>query len=287
MATQETTTPPAGSKSQQILTLHDCSPARSMHIAVLGGSFDPITDGHLKCACEIVHARKAQEVWIVPCGTRPDKPSLKTPYMHRLIMCHLAVNTTFGSSFPIRVCDIEMPEEQALSTYHLMQRLKQDYPGKDFSFVLGADLLDSLKAWDAPGVPDAGVRLWNECNFLVLDRPGYEIPDNLPPNFIQLTALAGSTIVTEEVSSSEIRRRISKPQPHQNYAGVRRSPATGTPPHAPSLRSSTGNNFGESERHEIEQAMSSGGNFEMVDGLLTPAVLAHIIRYRLYSSPVL
>ena len=102
--------PAAGSSSQQALTLHDCSPARNTRIAVLGGSFDPITDGHLKCACEIVHARKAQEVWIVPCGTRPDKPSLKTPYMHRLIMCHLAVNTTFGSSFPIRVCDIEMAE---------------------------------------------------------------------------------------------------------------------------------------------------------------------------------
>ena len=98
--------PAAGSSSQQALTLHDCSPARNTRIAVLGGSFDPITDGHLKCACEIVHARKAQEVWIVPCGTRPDKPSLKTPYMHRLIMCHLAVNTTFGSSCPIRVCDI-------------------------------------------------------------------------------------------------------------------------------------------------------------------------------------
>jgi len=55
-------------------------------IAVMGGSFDPITDGHLKCACEIVHAKVADEVWIVPCGRRPDKPSLKTPYMHRLIM---------------------------------------------------------------------------------------------------------------------------------------------------------------------------------------------------------
>jgi len=253
-----------------VLTLHDCSPARNTRIAVLGGSFDPITDGHLKCACEIVHARKAQEVWIVPCGRRPDKPSLKTPYMHRLIMCHLAVNTTFGSSFPIRVCDIEMAEEQALSTYHLMERLKQDYPSKDFCFVLGADLIDSLKTWDAPGVPDAGLRLWNECSFLVLDRPGYEIPENLPPNFIELTPLAGSTIVTEEVSSSEIRRRISKPKPQSHAVGLRRS--------------STGDNFGESEKHEIEQAMSSGGNFEMVDGLLTPAVLAHVIRYRLYSA---
>ena len=94
-----------------------------------------------------------------------------------------------------------------------MKRLKQDYPGKDFCFVLGADLLDSLKAWDAPGVPDAGVRLWNECNFLVLDRPGYEIPDNLPPNFIELTALAGSKIVTEEVPSHRTRTRTPNPDP--------------------------------------------------------------------------
>ena len=28
-----------------------------------------------------------------------------------------------------------------------MKRLKQDYPSKDFCFVLGADLIDSLKAW--------------------------------------------------------------------------------------------------------------------------------------------
>lgn len=62
--------------------------------------------------------------------------------------------------------------------------------------------------------------------------------------------------------------------PQQSHGGVRERRS-----------SSTGENFGESEKHEIEQAMSSGGNFEMVDGLLTPAVLAHIIRYRLYSSP--
>lgn len=244
-----------GSAARLCTTLHECSSKR--HIAILGGSFDPITDGHLKCACEIVHARKAQEVWIVPCGPRPDKPSLKTPYMHRLTMCHLAVNTTFGSQFPIRVSDIEMPEESALSTYHLMQRLKQDYPDKEFMFVIGADLIDSLKSWGAPGVPDAGVRLWNECRFLVLGRPGYEVPESLPANFTQLTAAAGTTIVTEEVSSSEIRRRIAKPQP-QSYVAVRRSGGGSSTPGGSAAGAATTlqqqNNFGESEKYEIEQA---------------------------------
>ena len=216
-------------------------------VAVLGGSFDPITDGHLKCACEIVHARAADEVWIVPCGARPDKPSLRTPYMHRLIMCHLAVDTSFGSHFPIRVCDIEMGEPQALSTYMLLQRLNADHPGTKFMFVLGADLLESIKTWGAPGVENAGEKLYREGNFLLLARPGYDIPLDLPANFKLLTPQAGTRIVTEDVSSSEIRKRIAA-------------------------------NFGETERAEMQQ-----GNFAMVDGLLTPAVLAHIIRYDIYG----
>jgi len=228
--------------------LQPCTPKQSV-VAVLGGSFDPITDGHLKCACEIIHARKADEVWVVPCGVRPDKPSLKTPYFHRMMMCHLAVNTSFGSNFPIRVCDMEMMEERALSTYHLMLRLKREYPYKTFRFCIGADLVPTLKSWDAPGVPDAGERLYNECAFLVMERPGYPMPKDLPSNFTILTPVQGTTIVTEEVSSSEIRRRINT------------------------------KNFGDSERTELEQ-----GNFSMVDGLLPPAVLAHIIRYKLYGK---
>ena len=225
--------------------------SRGTRVAVLGGSFDPITDGHLKCACEIVHARKADEVWIVPCGVRPDKPSLKTPFLHRLTMCHLAVNTSFGSSFPIRVCDIEMEERCALSCWHLMQRLSAEYPDKEFRFVIGADLIADLKSWDAPGVENAGERLYRECRFLVMDRPGYLIPADLPPNFIRLTAAEGTTIVTQEVSSSEMRKRMRMQHVHQ---------------------------FGDDERANMLQ-----GNFTMVDGLLTPAVLAHIMRYRLYS----
>uniref|UniRef100_A0A7S0J7S3 Cytidyltransferase-like domain-containing protein n=1 Tax=Calcidiscus leptoporus TaxID=127549 RepID=A0A7S0J7S3_9EUKA len=218
-------------------------------IGVLGGSFDPITDGHLKCACEIVHAGVADEVWLVPCGVRPDKPSLLTPYLHRLIMCHLAINTSFGSSFPIRACDIEMGEEMALSTYHLMKRLKEQYPGPEFKFVLGGDLIagpGSLRTWDAPGVPDAGERLYKESKFILLDRAGFAVPPDLPPNFTRLKAREGTNMVTEDVSSSEIRRRM---------------------------------NIGKEDLTGLTQ-----GNYQMVDGLLSPPVLAHIIRYKLYIT---
>ena len=63
---------------------------RKMRVAILGGSFNPITNAHLNVACEIVHSKLADEVWIVPCGPRSDKPSLITSTLDRLIMCHLA-----------------------------------------------------------------------------------------------------------------------------------------------------------------------------------------------------
>lgn len=44
-------------------------------------------------------------------------------------------------------------------------------------------------------------------------------------------------------------------------------------------RPSRGTSFGESEKTILE-----AGNFAMVEGLVPPAVLAHIIRYKLYCT---
>ena len=73
---------------------------------VLGGTFDPITDGHLKMAAEVVHSGLVDVCWIVPCGPRKDK-SIRTHILDRLTMAHLAVQSTFSANFPIYVHAIE------------------------------------------------------------------------------------------------------------------------------------------------------------------------------------
>ena len=150
----------------------DLSRARK-RIAIFGGSFNPITNAHLNCAAEIIHSKLADEVWITPCGARPDKASLKTPGLHRLIMCHLAVDTTFGSRFGVKVCDEEMKEPRNIPTIILMRRLKAKHPSYDFSFVVGSDLIPTLHEWDAPGcegrwdaISNAGEKFKEENHFL-------------------------------------------------------------------------------------------------------------------------
>ena len=50
-----------------------------------------------------------------------------------------------------------------------------------------------MRNWTAEGIPDAGVRLWNEKRFLVIPRPegsnagraGVDL-DSLPSNFVKI-----------------------------------------------------------------------------------------------------
>ena len=104
-------------------------------VAVLGGSFDPPTISHLQvrifmfviafkqAAAEIINLFQSNEettddsednsktsqskseeqfsideVWIVPCGLRPDKPNLSNPNQ-RLEMINKAVNDFFPPNF--------------------------------------------------------------------------------------------------------------------------------------------------------------------------------------------
>ena len=198
----------------------------SKKIAILGGSFDPITDAHLKIAAEIIHAQTADEVWVVPCGPRRDKALIASP-LERYLMCNLAVDSSYGSRFPVKVKDFEIFEEEAIPTYFLLQRLGREHPDCELRMVVGADLVPQIKNWRE------GKKLWKEGKFLVIPRPGFE-KQKLPGNFTWLEA-PDLQLAHTQLSSTEIRKRLEK-------------------------------------------------DISLVDGLVPPTVLAHIIRYGLYSK---
>jgi nicotinate (nicotinamide) nucleotide adenylyltransferase len=239
-------------------------------IAVFGGSFNPITNAHLNCAAEIIHSKLADEVWITPCGTRPDKPSLKTPGLHRLIMCHLAVDTTFGSRFGVKVCDEEMKEPRNIPTIVLMRKLKAKHPNYDFSFVVGSDLIPTLHEWDAPGcegrweaIPDAGNLFVEENHFLVIERPGEEGAEaNTTPltsNFEQIAPALearGSRLTETLLSSSEVRHRMRGADDVVRY-GMRKGLKTGTDP-----------------KNQASPISETRSWYDEVEGLVPPSVRA-------------
>jgi len=216
-------------KFLELTTTLVCSPSanliRKRTVAVYGGAFDPITNAHLMCASEIIHSQCADEVWLVPCGPRPDKPALTTPFFDRYCMCQIAVNTVFMSAFPVRVSDAEFHQKEAFSTYDLLCCLRDANPDVDFCFVIGSDWLQKgtdLSGWKSinkdwkEGDPEearlvvTGHKLLNEFDFLVIPRPGYDMPDLLEqfgPRMKSLTMPEGVTLQGDNLSSSEIRKR--------------------------------------------------------------------------------
>lgn len=240
------------------------NPMPRKRIAIFGGSFNPITNAHLNVAAEIMHSKLADEVWITPCGKRPDKPSLQTSMVHRLVMCHLAVDTTFGSRFGIKVCDEEVDKPCAMPSIVLMRTLAEKYPEADFMFAGGSDQISQVKQWTCPAEPgywdevkDAGVAFFYETQFLLLDRPGAELSaSELPPN-CQMVSEAlkarGSKMIETELSSTEVRNRV-RPADDVVRFGLRKNEMGG-----------------------------SKAWYDEAEGLVPPSVLGHIVRYGLYA----
>jgi nicotinic acid mononucleotide adenylyltransferase len=84
-------------------------------VALFGGSFDPVTHGHLLMASNLIYSGTVSQVWFVPCGPREDK-DLRCTVLQRCVMCHLAIRETFPKGFPVKVCTEELREPKALST---------------------------------------------------------------------------------------------------------------------------------------------------------------------------
>eukprot|EP00938_MAST-03A_sp_MAST-3A-sp1_P003203 g3203.t1 len=181
-------------------------------VAIFGGSFNPITDGHLKMACEVLHSKKVDELWLIPCGKRPDKPSLKTPALNRYIMCQLAVNSKLpmindGLDFAISVHDAELDAPKAYITPVLLRKLDKMYPDIEFCFMAGADLLEGMHTWGGKDKSLDGWELTREM--VVLPREGYEIPkDWTNRKNIQIVEINVGRMVTSNHSSSKLRKLI-------------------------------------------------------------------------------
>jgi len=260
--------PPGGDAVQGDVPKMQRMESERRRVAIYGGSFNPITNAHLNAASECIHSSLVDEVWITPCGPRPDKPSLKTSTLERLVMCHLAVDTTYGSRFGIKVCDEETRYAQALPAYILMKVLAAKHPLIDFYFLFGTDIFPTIKQWnydpavDSWGVgpelmqagPSAGQRFWDEGRFIAIGRPGSEA-DEMPPNLAHVGSTLethGKHMVQTDLSSTEVRNRVSRPPD-------------------------------DVVRFQVRRVRHAKSWYDAAEGLVPPSVLGHMVRYGLYA----
>lgn len=140
---------------------------RKFSVAVLGGAFDPVTNGHVAMAKYVLDSCGVfDEVWIMPCHRHMFNKEMAAPE-HRLEMCRIATEG-MGS---IRVSPYEIDQRLSGETYQLVRRLLDERFAKsqyDFSFILGMDNANIFHKW-------VNYRyLERLARFVVVARPGVD-----------------------------------------------------------------------------------------------------------------
>ncbi len=176
-----------------------------MNIGVMGGTFDPIHNGHLAVAEKVRGRLALAEVLFMPAG----QPWLRvnsqlSPAEHRVQMVRLAIG--HKAYFKLSTMEIERPGP-TYTVDTLAELQAQLGSGDELFFILGWDNLSELPRWKEP------FRLITLCRLVAVPRPGCPRPDlgaleGLIPGLSQRVVMMDKPEI--DISASNIRDRVAR-----------------------------------------------------------------------------
>jgi nicotinate-nucleotide adenylyltransferase len=166
----------------------------------MGGTFDPIHNGHLVAASEVADEFDLDEVVFVPAGAPPRKAERNvTPAEHRYLMTVIA--TASNPRFTVSRVDIDRPGPTF--TTDTLADLGAQRPESELYFITGADALSEILSWK-----DAE-QLWRQAHFVGVTRPGHALSaSGLPSGRVSLLEVPALAI-----SSTDCRCRVQAGRP--------------------------------------------------------------------------
>ncbi len=192
-------------------------------MGLLGGTFNPVHEGHLRAAREVQQRFGLDRILFIPSYIPPHKRTadMASP-QDRYAMVELAVlgNPRFLAS------PIEIEAKQKSYSVITLNKIKKAYPDAWVFFILGIDAFLEIETWKSYQ------EVLEQCHFIVTSRPGYLLAEAwnvLPETFAALIFEVGEpgsvreelfrrfrifllSIKALDVSSTEIRRRIRQGQ---------------------------------------------------------------------------
>jgi nicotinate-nucleotide adenylyltransferase len=191
-----------------------------MKWGLLGGTFDPIHIGHLRCAEEILEMFNLNRIIFIPASRPPHKLEADiTPFRHREQMVRLAIEGNPSFSFS----DVENRRQGKSYAVETIDYFKKKYvQNLEPYLILGQDAFHAIQTW----------KDWKDlllmCHFIVMTRPGYEnkgltgiLPGDFASQFTYDKTVEGFTGPTGQViffrqvtfldiSSSDLRARTRR-----------------------------------------------------------------------------
>jgi nicotinate-nucleotide adenylyltransferase len=177
-------------------------------IGILGGTFDPIHNGHIHIATEVHTRLRLEQLQLMPCALPVHRDLPQVSAQHRCAMIGLVIDEQPGFVLNSLELDRDGPSYSIDSLRQI--RLQDD---SDLVLVLGADAFNGFDGWKQP---QEVLRL---ANIVVCCRPGYQLnqtnyDDCRVDSVRELSSHTAGAILTLEVdaidcSSSAVRASLN------------------------------------------------------------------------------
>lgn len=171
-----------------------------MRMGVVGGTFDPMHNGHIAAAEAAVECAELDEVVFVPTGTPPHRPPAVASAEQRIEMCRLAI----ADDPRFAVSDVEVKRGGPSYTVDTLLALRGANPHAELFLVLGWDAAALFRSWHRPQEVIALAPI------VVVTRPGRRAPDS--KDLAAAGLQPGRVILCERstpaVSASQIREAV-------------------------------------------------------------------------------
>jgi len=110
-------------------------------IGILGGTFDPIHNGHLRTALDVQQCLSLEEVRFIPCGVPPHRVAPVAEPIQRLSMVRAAI----ARKKKYTVDDREIRRKGPSYMVDTLTSLKRDFKDKSLCLILGTDACNGLE----------------------------------------------------------------------------------------------------------------------------------------------
>lgn len=133
-------------------------------IGILGGTFDPIHNGHIRLALEARQQLNLDHVRLIPVNIPPHRSKPVASSIHRQAMLALAIDNEKGLCMDLR----ELNSNETSYTINTLKSLRKEFKNDSLCLILGKDAfnqIDSWKDWET---------LLDYAHIIVANRPGEE-----------------------------------------------------------------------------------------------------------------
>ena len=178
-------------------------------MGILGGSFDPVHNGHISLAKHAVEIGGLDEVVMIPARIQPFKQDrIPASGEDRFNMLAMAAD----DDDYITVSRYELQQEGVSYTYLTMRHM-QEFFGEDtrLYFITGTDSFLKLDTWkNAP-------ELLTKYSYIIGTRPGYR-QEEYEEAYERITSTFGTEVISmkwtePDISATQIRKMIADGEP--------------------------------------------------------------------------